>query len=93
MSFVQRAVNYFFGEAEAAPKRAEELEIKHEDLELKETQKEEIKIAVCKFFLEGKCRFGEKCRNKHPPKMAPAQAETKSKKCTKIEVPFKILRY
>jgi hypothetical protein len=26
---------------------------------------------VCQFFLEGRCRFGDACRNKHPEEKAP----------------------
>jgi len=26
------------------------------------------KFTTCKFFLEGNCRYGEKCKNLHPAK-------------------------
>ena len=41
----------------------------------------EIEESVCQFFLQGKCRFGDRCRNVHegsPP--APLKTKTKSVK-------------
>ena len=35
---------------------------------------------VCKFFLEGKCRFGEKCKNIHEASQGNAEASPKSRR-------------
>ena len=40
---------------------------------------------VCKFFLEGKCRFGEKCKNIHEAGQGNAEASPKSRRKQNIK--------
>ena len=50
-----------------------------EDLDNNQQSSPEDRL-VCKFFLEGKCRFGEKCKNIHEAGQGNAEASPKSRR-------------
>jgi len=65
-----------YNEAEAQRIAAEEAQRKAEAEERRRRQNSTHDFRpVCRYFLEGRCKFGDRCcRNKHPPNFAPTSA-------------------
>ena len=64
-------------EAKRAGEMIENREVVKKD-EVDESDQENAPVTVCKFFLEGRCRFGEGCLNRHEgsPRVKPKERKT-----------------
>ena len=91
-SILKRGINwfssYFWGEAQNQENDDDD---DHHDLvkeasddnkerqQDEEEQPEEELAAVCMYFLEGRCRFGDDCHFRHPEELAPVAAAKEGK--------------
>ena len=83
-------ITSFFDNSEKAEEAIDQEEIAEADMRITEVENLEDSDdnqqfspedrLVCKFFLEGKCRFGEKCKNIHEAGQGNAEASQKSRR-------------
>jgi len=88
-------ITSFFDKSEKAEEAIDQEEIAEADMRITEVENladsddnqqfsPEDRL-VCKFFLEGKCRFGEKCKNIHEAGQGNAEASQKSRRKQNIK--------
>ena len=88
-------ITSFFDNSEKAEEAIDQEEIAEADMRITEVENLEDSDdnqqfspedrLVCKFFLEGKCRFGEKCKNIHEAGQGNAEASQKSRRKQNIK--------
>lgn len=87
---VSGVYNYLFGSEDVPPKQhAVQGEANlgvQENVHQGQSELGAEAAVVCKFFLEGKCRFGNECRNIHPEGV-PHQAKNKKSLKKKVSAP------